>query len=97
MSTADNGNLKAVTDKLSSIATIRKKRKNKKGGKRQGRVGPLCDLTDTCQQQLASSVTLDSTIKLNDILPTTGAGDAYYYYQVGGNKIFGNQIWMKLL
>ena len=84
MSSADNGDIKNIVAEFSSINNRYGKRKGGKrqGGKRQGRVGPACDLNGSCQSQYSKTVTLSNTVKLNDILPTTGAGDTYYYYQV---------------
>jgi len=81
VSTADNGDLKSILDKFADVDNvarkIRKKNKNKKKGVRTGRVG--AELTS--DQRVDVSVPIPSDMKLNQFLPSTGAGDQYTYYQ----------------
>lgn len=105
VTSADNGNLAPI---LSAIPVqARKNRKNQKNKKvRQGKQGNVnfCDLcegefvfapfcADSCSSDHASVIAeLPGTFSLNQFLPSTGAGDSYYYYQGGLTTPMCNEI-----
>jgi carbonic anhydrase len=104
VSTAENGNLKPILDKFADVtltrSQIKRINKKKKSNKGQGRIGEnlFCDyyapFHPDCPQKNedATLVALDGTFSLNQFLPSTGAGDEYFYYSGGLTTPACNEI-----